>query len=303
MKTFKATAAALSLFAALSSFALNFYPQEYIQNPTAAQKKVKWSNTTWGNSHDFATNMPKGMKPGAFDEMHMRHYGQTLTVDEDISIGRMGLGMGGLFESTGHNIKVRYNVHVPTAGARMRLEKCTFEVGRMMEFWGGGGQPKLDFIDSTVTVKGDLYSIFYDIGADWKVNGPDGPRINLVGKSTMSFAGVILDDYYRSLPNLTFKFTLTEKDGNVPSLKITKRTDLKDCTFDLVLTSNIKPGRYPIIFHENRQSPADYPHFMVNGSRHTIGDEISVGGKTAVLEFEGKDRASQEKNCLVLVVK
>ena len=309
MKIFKVTVAVFSLFAALSSFALNFYPQEYIQNPTAAQKKVKWSNTTWGNSHDFATNMPKGMKPGPFDEVHMRHYGQTLTVDEDVSIGTLGLGMGGLFEATKRHIKVRYNIHMPTAVGknRMRLDNCTLEVGRFWEFWvpeGGFDQAIVDLIDTTATVKGDLYSIFYNVGADYKINNPCGPRINLTGKTTLSIAGVILDDFYRTqAANLTFKFTFTEKDGNVPSLRVTKRADLKDCTFDLVLTPSLKPGRYPIIFHENRQSPADYPKFMVNGSRHVIGDEISVGGKTAVLEFEGKDRNSQDKNCLVLVVK
>lgn len=80
---------ALSLFVVLHAFALDFYPQKFIQNPTAAQKKVKWSNTEWGNSHDFDTNMPKGFKPGPFDGVHMRHYGQTLTVDEDISIGTL----------------------------------------------------------------------------------------------------------------------------------------------------------------------------------------------------------------------
>lgn len=309
MKILKYSVAILLAISGFSAYALNFYPQKYIQNPTAAEKKVKWSNMEWGNSHDFDTNMPKGFKPGQFDGVHLRHYGQTVTVDEDISIGTLGLGMGCLFESTKHTIKVRYNALLPLVGtSRMRLDNCTLEVGRMWEFWlppdaTSAGTGTVDLIDTTATVKGDFFSVFHNVFDNFKQNSPGGARINLTGKTTLSIAGVILDDFYKTRPNLTFKFTFTEKDGNVPNLKISKRSDITECVFDLVLTSNVKTGRYPIITHENRLSPSTYRNFMVNGSKHTIGEQISVGGKTAVLEFEGKDRNSQDKNCLVLVVK
>ena len=309
MKILKYSVAILLAISGFSAYALNFYPQKYIQNPTAAEKKVKWSNMEWGNSHDFDTNMPKGFKPGPFDEVHLRHYGQTVTVDEDVSIGVLGLGLGCLFESTKHTIKVRYNALLPiTNNSRMRLDSCTLEVGRMWEFWlppdaTSAGTGTVDLIDTTATVKGDFFSVFHNVFDNFKQNSPGGARINLTGKTTLSIAGVILDDFYKTRPNLTFKFTFTEKDGNVPNLKISKRSDITECVFDLVLTSNVKTGRYPIITHENRLSPSTYRNFMVNGSKHTIGEQISVGGKTAVLEFEGKDRNSQDKNCLVLVVK
>lgn len=302
-----------SIALSTSAFALNYYCGQ----PTSEERNYKWSTCNWGSEISYESkNLPS--KPGPNDTVGSRPGGYSFEIDVDANVLNLNAANNSELFAKGRKIKVKKNIGIGIALSNNAqtiadFNDCTIETNSInYSYWSLAKQAGLGIFrleDSECTVKGNVSSNIPINPSTMEIEGRPGCAITLVGKSKLEIAGsIVIDALIKDQPDTwTFRFTLEDKDGNLPLLRVGKRFDASICDFNIKLGDKIKRGKYTLIdFHDRKTNVSKVHSFTLNGSDYKLGDPIKIGsfeGRLIVDKPTIQTRDRQTANDLVLEVK
>ena len=305
MKTTICTA--LLLFAALSSWALNFLPGQKSSEP----KEGKWSNCIWGNNINYDTaNLPQ--KPGPNDTVATRG-GWVFEIDQDVSVASFHMVSSKEVFAKKRTIRTKRSIGGQIPGSNfdslMNLENCTLENGGIfnIDYWTesrNAGRIEFRFVDTKLSNRGDLSCIVPVNPAVVSPQEPCGVTISLVGDSKLSFSGATIDALFEEAGPWYFKWNFEEKDGKLPYVIFAKRAQFNKCELSLKIDGKFSKGKYTLAEFSDRKSGFKDAKFYVNGETYNLGDTFIVDGKKAKITLSPSPtgRDSKTANDLVLEI-
>ena len=294
--------------AAGSVFGLGFYVGNH--DDKQPEGGYKTSTCPWGRSLHYQTDLYRS-KPGIADTIVGRG-GQTIEIDQNLSIGGISSIVSKLIFAKGKTIKLRDNIRLEVKNSKMLFEDCTVDVGKNLEFpfWHKstvGGISTLEIVNSKVTFGGGMICII-PIHPDAKFNGYGGPNIVLKGGSQLYFGtGLVIDEIFYEIPSswkCTFKFV--PSDGKVPTMAVKGNFTTRGITFefDTQNAGSVRPGVYTLLNLMDKDAKFLNPKFFLNGSSYSMGGNFKIGGKSAKIDWgaspNGKDTATA--NDIILTV-